>query len=39
VASLVAAPPRCVANIGISPSFVGEENAETIVEAHVIAEV
>mmetsp|Transcript_11891 Transcript_11891/g.39398 ORF Transcript_11891/g.39398 Transcript_11891/m.39398 type:complete len:201 (-) Transcript_11891:1405-2007(-) len=29
---------KCVANIGISPSFVGEENAETIVEAHVIAE-
>lgn len=29
---------KCVANVGFSPSFVGQENPEKIVEAHIIAE-
>ena len=29
---------KCVCNIGISPTFVGQENPETIVEAHLMSE-
>ncbi|CAM9425167.1 unnamed protein product, partial [Choristocarpus tenellus] len=29
-------PWKCVANVGYSPTFAGQENAEKIVEAHVI---
>lgn len=32
-----ASPPwKCVANVGYSPTFVGKENAEKIVEGHLI---
>lgn len=29
-------PWKCVANVGYSPTFAGEENAEKIVEGHLI---
>ncbi|CAN0497557.1 unnamed protein product, partial [Scytosiphon promiscuus] len=29
-------PWKCVANVGYSPTFAGQENAEKIVEAHLI---
>lgn len=29
-------PWKCVANIGYSPTFAGQENAQKIVEAHLI---
>lgn len=29
-------PWKCVANVGYSPTFVGQENAEKIVEGHLI---
>lgn len=29
-------PWKCVANVGYSPTFAGQENAEKIVEGHLI---
>lgn len=31
-----AGPWKCVANVGYSPTFAGQENAEKIVEGHLI---
>lgn len=35
-AASAAGPWKCVANVGYSPTFVGKENAEKIVEGHLI---
>lgn len=32
----VSGPWKCVANVGYSPTFAGQENAEKIVEGHLI---